>query len=53
MAKTFQQIVQEEIGGLHMTVLELTAVNGQLKEENEALKKELEVLKPKDKKVEK
>jgi len=38
MAKTFQQMVQEEVGGLHMRVIELSAVVAALQEENEKLK---------------
>ncbi len=47
MAKTFHQIVQEEMGGLHLKVLELTVVNLQLKERNEQLEAELVALKGK------
>lgn len=48
MAKTFQQIVQEEMGGLQLKILELTAVNELLREENEKLKAANATPAPKD-----
>jgi len=46
MAKTFQQVVQEEIGGLHMQVLELTTINMQLQEKIAQQETELASLRP-------
>lgn len=51
MAKTFQEAVQTEVGGLHMRVIELTFVNEQLQEENAKLKSELEAKQTKDSKA--